>query len=162
MRLDVVQYALNQQNRRFRSKRRLSRFLLEKGYEIQEAEDAILQLEQWGYLDDLKLAMSIVHRLTVRQAKGKLYIHQKLLEEEIDISHIEEALSTYSDHEEKQLAETLAKRYLQLNDQKWADADRKWASLLGYLSRRGFSESVIEEISAEFSSLDDGYLNSNY
>ena len=92
--------------------------LLEKGYESLEVNEVLEKMEEFGYLNDQELA------LTVSQNRLKRYSRRRVLQ---DLQNrglvpqvIEQALtSTYSSDAEFQQCLTLAKRW-------WVQEDKRW------------------------------------
>ncbi|MDR1206153.1 MAG: recombination regulator RecX [Peptococcaceae bacterium] len=167
----ALQYAMRKLNRRFYSRRAMSGMLSEEGYDEASVEDALAQLEQWGYLDDLRLARNQLRRYTARQPKGRLWIGRRLTQEGIEPDAIHQALEEYTDRQESALAMEAAKHFLQLRTQskprpepqsepqseprsepqfKARTPDKTGGALARFLAARGFSPAIIHEILCEF------------
>jgi regulatory protein len=138
-------------SRRFRSRRAMRGMLLEEGYSEASVKDALTQLEQWGYLDDLRLARDQLRRYTARQPKGRLWIERRLAQDGFEPDAIRQALEEYTAGQERALAMEAAKRFLQFKAQSKARTPEKTGGALArFLISRGFSPSIIHEILCEF------------
>jgi regulatory protein len=142
----AIRYALGKLSRRFYSRRAMRDMLSESGYGGESVEDALSKLEEWGYLDDLRLAGDRLRRYTARQPKGKLWIRRKLVQEGFEPDAIRQVLETYTDERERELAAEAAERFLQSKARTLSDPEKSKLALARFLTARGFSPALIHQI----------------
>lgn len=122
--------------------------LEEKSYSPEVIRDIVSYCQEYGYLDDARLARSWVKwRLNEKPIGKSLLIHE-LREKGIDDSIIETALSEeYNNRNEFELAVNAVKKKLK----SYQNLDRTVAErrILSFLSRRGFSFTVAREVANE-------------
>jgi regulatory protein len=152
----AIQYAMGKLSRRFYSRRIMKDMLTEAGYGAASVEDALARLEQWGYLDDLKLARNQLRRYTIRQPKGKLWIRRRLVLEGFEPDVVRQVLEEYTDDQESELAWSAARRFLR------SGSGKPVAALARFLANRGFSSRVIREIEFRFHRTGDLDSDSNW
>lgn len=114
-----------------------ARVLLEAHDELGEGhiEDLLDRMTDLGYLDDERLAESLVERLT-RKGQGPLVVRRTLRERCIDDAAIERALEALDgDDEDARAFELAAARATRLRGVEPTAARRR---LVSYLQRRGF------------------------
>jgi regulatory protein len=123
--------------------------LLEEGCDGESVENALAQLEQWGYLDDLKLAREQLRRYTVRQPKGRLWIGRRLAREGFEPGHIRQVLDEYTADQEKELAVKTAEGFVRSRARRGYGRRQIGDALARFLAGRGFSSSLIYAIICE-------------
>lgn len=108
-----------------------------------DAEELIAKCERLEYLDDERLAQSLVLRLSERKGKSKSIIARDLRQRGIDSHAITQALEILSEDDELSKATELAlQRVRQFSKLDQATAERR---LVGFLSRRGYSGQTVRE-----------------
>ncbi len=122
--------------------------LEEKGYSPEVVSDIVAFCQEYGYLDDARLARSWVKWRLNEKPSGKSLLIQELRAKGIDESIIENALSEeYNDRNEFDLAVNAVNKRLK----SYQNLDRTVAErrILSFLSRRGFSFTVAREVTNE-------------
>lgn len=108
-----------------------------------DANELIDKCERLGYLNDERLAVTLTERLSDRKGKSRGAIAGELRQRGIPSSFIDAALNDIEDDAEQARADELAharvRQFRQLDD---ATAERR---LTGYLSRRGYSGSIVRQ-----------------
>ncbi|WP_374100727.1 regulatory protein RecX [Naasia sp. SYSU D00057] len=116
--------------------------LAQRGIDSEDAEAEIERLVESRYLDDVRLAESVVRTETERKGKGRSAVVAELRRRKVADEAIEAALEEIDDEEERELAVAVArKRARQLTSYDEQTARRR---LAGFLQRRGFSGSVLQ------------------
>ncbi|MEX0934272.1 MAG: RecX family transcriptional regulator [Candidatus Saccharimonadales bacterium] len=127
--------ALGYLNIRYRSKKEIVDYLKRKDYSVEIVDQVISKLEDLNLIDDLEFANLW---LQWRQSKlsSKLKLKQELIQKGIDSAIINQVLEDIDEDQEveqvRKLAEKHGYRY---------DSQQK---LMAYLSRKGYSYSVIQ------------------
>jgi SOS response regulatory protein OraA/RecX len=80
--MDVHQYFLFLLNRSDYSESKLRSKALAKKHDLNKIEESITKLKSYNYINDLRLAMNLIRRLS--RTKGKIAINQKLSTAGID------------------------------------------------------------------------------
>jgi len=126
---------------RWRSREELRRRLRQAGFDPEDIERALEDLERTGLVDDSRFAREVVRDQAERRLSGERGIRKALREKGIDPGLIEEALSGAGDEEDRayRLAASRAARMSGL------DAEAAYRRLLSLLLRRGFSPAVARE-----------------
>lgn len=108
-----------------------------------DANELIDKFERLGYLNDERLAVALTERLSERKGKSRGAIAGELRQRGIPSAFVDAALESIQDDTEQARADELAqarvRQFRQLDD---ATAERR---LMGYLSRRGYSGSVVRQ-----------------
>lgn len=118
---------------------KLTNYLEKKGFNKALALKVASKLEQQGYLNDLDYARAFVQR---KKGKfGSFRIYNELLKKGIDREVVEKAIQEVSKEEEKEALKQVALAYLKKN--KGIDSKKLKRRLIGFLTRRGFSQEVI-------------------
>jgi len=128
-----VQRALGLLVRREHSRRELTRKLLARGIEAEQAQAAVTRLADEGWQDDTRFAESLV-RNRAAGGYGPLHIRAELGTHGLGRDAIEAAMSTF-DGDWRQLARDLVRRRLGTEGTQELSWRRKAADLL---ARRGF------------------------
>lgn len=108
-----------------------------------DANELIDKCERLGYLNDERLAVTLAERLSDRKGKSRGAIAVELRQRGIPSAFVDAALESIEDDTEQARADELAqarvRQFRQLDD---ATAERR---LTGYLSRRGYSGSIVRQ-----------------
>lgn len=108
-----------------------------------DANELIDKCERLGYLNDERLAVTLTERLSERKGKSRGAIAGELRQRGIPSTFIDAALDAIEDDTEQARADELAqarvRQFRQLDD---ATAERR---LMGYLSRRGYSGTIVRQ-----------------
>ena len=105
------------------------------------AREAVLdRMDEYGYLNDTRVAENLVNKLLHRQGKGRMLVERELRQRGISDTVIEEVLAGEDRDDEflraRACAEDRARRLRGLDD---VTAQRR---LVSYLQRRGFTSGV--------------------
>ncbi len=137
------QVLLKKLNRADLSVSEVSQWLLLQGAPERESAELVEKFIRLNYLDDERLAASLVSRLGERKGKSKSVIARELRQRGIPASIIDSAISVIVDEDELEKACELAvarmRQFSQLDDQ---TAQRR---LMGFLSRRGYSSDTVRQ-----------------
>ena len=135
-------------SRRDRSVFEIRKNLTGENIENQEVIDYIIgSLQRQGYLNDRRLASDFVDYRKRHDPAGPGLIRKKLRDAGIDEEIIEaEIAGSFSKGEEKEVAAALAKK--RMDTMKALGRETAVRRINGYLARRGFSRSVINDICA--------------
>ena len=140
--------AYNLISRRDRSVFEIRKALIGENIENQEVIDYIVgALQSQGYLNDRRMASNFVDYRKRRDPAGPDLLRKKLRDVGIDEEIIDvEVTRNFSEGEEREIARSLAKKRLDtMNGLGRETAVRR---IHGFLARRGFSISVINDICA--------------
>lgn len=108
-----------------------------------DANELIDKCERLGYLNDERLAATLTERLSERKRKSRGAIAGELRQRGIPSTYIDAALEKIEDDSEQARADELAQaRVRQFRDLDDTTAERR---LMGYLSRRGYSGSIVRQ-----------------
>lgn len=118
-----------------RSKKEIVDFLKKKKAEAEIREKVIDRLTELGYIDDEKFASWWIEQRKTFRPKGAAIIKQELKQKGVVIEGLTD---------DKKSAILLAEKKLKLL--KNLPQLEKKSKLYGYLARRGFSSSVIDEV----------------
>jgi regulatory protein len=117
--------------------------LAERGIEHEQIEAEVTRLQDGRYLDDAALAESVVRAETERKGRGRSAVVAELRRRRVDATAVEEALASLDDEGERERAVAVAEhRARQLTGYDTETARRR---LYGFLQRRGFSGSVLQQ-----------------
>lgn len=108
-----------------------------------DANELIDKCERLGYLNDERLAVTLTERLSDRKGKSRGAIAGELRQRGIPSVFVDAALESIEDDSEQARADELAqarvRQFRHLDD---STAERR---LMGYLSRRGYSGTVVRQ-----------------
>ncbi|MBN2072017.1 MAG: regulatory protein RecX [Candidatus Krumholzibacteriota bacterium] len=140
--------AYNLLSRRDRSVMEIERALADENIEKREVIDYIVEtLRRHGYLNDRRLASGFVEYRKKHRPAGPGLIRKKLREAGIDEEIIDmEVERNFPENEEKKTAFQLAEK--KLASMRGVEREASVRRLNGFLTRKGFSRSVINEICA--------------
>ncbi|HYV02327.1 MAG TPA: regulatory protein RecX [Actinomycetota bacterium] len=126
---------------RWRSREELRRRLRQAGYEAQEVEDALHELDRTGLIDDARFAREVVRDQVNRRLAGDRAIRLALREKGIDQDVIDVAIGDLGDEVERAaaLAERRVTRLAGLS------VEAAYRRLHGLLLRRGYPPGVARE-----------------
>ena len=123
-------------SRQYNSKSEIKNKLIKKGYNIKAIDLAIKQAEDYGYINDLQYAESLVKS---KSNKSRAEIKQILFQKGVDKNIIQQTALVISPEQEKENVIKLAQKYM-----KNKQPDQKvLQSLYAYLFRRGFDRAAI-------------------
>ncbi len=148
-----ISEALNILSRRQVSTGQMQFMLSRKGFSSCGIKECINKLQEWGYLDDQALAENILDSMIRNVPYGKKRCYHELRKRRFD-KDLAKALiyEVYSEIDERELAQTAAKHYVERKT-KWTVKDKQ--RLARWLFRRGFSESTIWSVVRMFGQADD-------
>lgn len=126
-----------------RSEKALKEKMLNKGFELKEIDTVLDFLREKRYIDDLRLAKSVIKNALENKYWGKYRIKQKLVAEKIKPDYIEKTIEKIDLSQEIPSAEKAKELWVKKN--KCVDFKDK-QRLMAYLSRRGFSYQIIQEV----------------
>jgi regulatory protein len=143
-RQDAYLKALRWLGNRQRTEREIWTYLKKKEYEDTVIDDCIKRLEAQRYVDDIRLSRTLSEERLKLQGKGKQWIRQELLHKGVDKGIVQETIASIDAADELESATVLArKRWKTLSGQEdQLGAKRK---LYGFLARRGFSSSAVQQ-----------------
>ncbi len=126
-----------------KSRRDLSKKLLDKGYPEAVVQETLDQLEKQGFLSDLTYAKNLVSRLTHEKPSGRRKISFELKRRGVPAKIQEELLAEIDSTSESQKALELA----EAKWQSWARLpdEKRRKRLYDYLMRRGFDFQIARE-----------------
>lgn len=135
----IREISLKVLSRRDYSRRELRELLAE--FQELEIEQELTDLERLGYLDDQRLADSIVEKLVRRKGFGSSAIRMELQKRKLDSEAISSALEAVDrDSERDRAAEFLQKRAARMD---LTDREGTIRRLSGQLARRGFDADTV-------------------
>lgn len=134
-------YALRLLGYRARSRKEMYERLLRKGFSVEESEEAIMDLENAGLIDDTALVNALINDAVERRCLGKKGIRRLLASRGIDQETIDEAVSGLAEQAEEAAAMRLIEKRLRVLKDCPADVIRQ--RLWRMLERRGFSTHII-------------------
>jgi regulatory protein len=154
--MDVHQYFLYLLNRSDYSESKLRSKALAKKYDPQDIEGSIVKLKSYNYINDLRLAMNLIRRLSC--TKGKIAINQKLstagIDREIQIVAWQEVSKIIESGEDPEsynvdynrLKTKLSKKF-KIDNWQNLEFDIK-VKIIRWLSYHGFqnTQNILEEI----------------
>lgn len=130
--------ALKLLNTRYKTKKEIYNYLVEKGYLPAVINYCVNKLEEYKYIDDERYAESYVSHKVHKDGKNK--IKQELLAKGVKETIINQALSKYD--EQNDVIQTLAEKYMK---NKQANKEN-YAKLFRYLVGKGFDYSDIKSV----------------
>ncbi|MBX3087543.1 MAG: regulatory protein RecX [Cryobacterium sp.] len=135
----IREISLKVLSRRDHSRKELRELLAE--FQELEIEQELADLERLGYLDDQRLADSIVERLVQRKGLGSSAIRMELQKRKLDSEAVSGALEAVDKESERDRAvEFLQKRAARMD---LTDREGAIRRLSGQLARRGFDADTI-------------------
>ncbi len=127
--------------------------LRDRGCDEAVVEEVIVRFEDVGLLNDAEIARTLVNARHRERGYSRRRIRDELVRKGIPHEYVEDGLSQITDEEERERAMELAR-----------DAWRKLASceaevrrrrVVGRLSRKGYSSSLVYSVVAKISSFED-------
>ncbi len=138
-------YALWLLSRRAYSSQALLQRLRGRGYAAEEAQDAVLYLQEVGYVNDEVYAHDFVNWRS-QAGNGPRKLRYELKGKGIGEDEIEGALASLDDEELKQQAMVVARRKLRGRD---LGDDKVRLSVMRFLLQRGYGYELVEEVVAK-------------
>ena len=112
-----------------------------------DANVLIEKCQRLGYIDDVRLAGQIVHKMLYQKKKSKQAIVEHLRSRGISRADIESALEEIDEATEIEHARQLAfKKVDQMTGQEPSTVKRR---LMGFLVRRGYSSAIVRQVCTE-------------
>ena len=145
--MDALAKATAYLNRSPHTEKEVRDYLHRKGYEPEEVVDAVAQLREYGFLDDLSYA-KLYFEYGFEKGRAKDRISRELAEKGVVRDMIEQAYSELEDiPDEYETALAIATRIVQesggINDEmSYADRQKLQAKIVRRLASRGFGGSV--------------------
>ena len=126
---------------RWRSREELRRRLTAAGFEPDQIEAALTDLQRAGLIDDARFAREVVREQAGRRLLGDRAIRRALREKGVDAGQVEDSLELAGAEEERadQLAERQARRMVRLAP------ETAYRRLVGLLVRRGYGSATARE-----------------
>ncbi|HMD14195.1 MAG TPA: RecX family transcriptional regulator [Bacteroidota bacterium] len=134
---------------RMRSVHEMRHRLTEKKFPPAVIDTVMEQLQNTGLLDDLVFAKACIHDLQLKKPAGMRLLRQHLLKRGVPQAIINEVLQDSPGHDDEfHMALTAAKAQLKRlqSSRKKTEIQKQQQRLAGFLTRRGFSWSVITPI----------------
>lgn len=141
--IKTYNYALSVLSRIAKSEKKLRDKMLEKGYDNNFIDNAIIKLKQQKYIDDERYSEMLISSKINISKYGKRKIKEALFEKGIDREIIDEKINQLSEEEELERAFTLGAK--KLNTLKEEDTRKKGLKLSNYLINKGFEFSVVKK-----------------
>ena len=114
--------------------------LRQKGFSQKIIESVVSQAERAGILDDAKFAQLWVEDRLARRPRSRRMLERELQAQGVAREHIERALARAQIDEESLARRLLSEKLARLRA---LDPKTRQRRVMGFLRRRGFSESVI-------------------
>ena len=138
---DVRQALLKMLERGSKPSNALRVALLAKEHPVELVDQLIARFQEVGLIDDFALAKDMAERLFERKSQAKKMISMALREKGFSTEAIDYAIADLDSDAELQSAKALASsRIARMAD---LDADARSRKLAGFLSRKGYSSSVV-------------------
>lgn len=141
--IKTYNYALSVLSRIAKSEKQLRDKMLEKGYDNNFINNAIIKLKQQKYLDDERYSEMLINNKINISKHGKRKIKEALYEKGIDREIIDKKISQISEEDELERAFILGAK--KLNTLKEEDTRKKSLKLSNYLITKGFDFSVVKK-----------------
>ncbi|MEJ8548348.1 regulatory protein RecX [Brevibacillus borstelensis] len=137
-----------------RTSRQVITYLQEKGFPQEAAENIVNRCKQMGYLDDQAFAKQWVSERLRLKPRSPMMLRMELKQRGIDKETAEGAMSTVTRDDELAAARGLVQKKLRRFKGRldWNEEQK----ILAMLYRKGFSQSVIQEIRRELKESDPG------
>ncbi|NDI33316.1 RecX family transcriptional regulator [Chengkuizengella sediminis] len=139
----VHRQAIRMISRRANSRYELKQKLSEKGYEENQIEHTLDQLESTKYIDDYHYALNLANYRIKHQKKGLKWIEQELSQKGINKVTITQVIQELDKELEYETAYLLAKKRW---DKQSGESTKKKSKISSFLLRRGFEYSLIRNI----------------
>ena len=142
--MDALEKATAYLNMKPHTAREVTDYLIRKGYETGETEEAVKQLAEYGYIDDLAYA-KMYFGYGFDKGRGKDRIVRELAGKGVNRDIIERAFSELEEvPDEREMAFALAKQILMesdadLKDMSYDEKQKLRAKIVRRLASRGFS-----------------------
>jgi regulatory protein len=134
---------------RARSEQEIRMYLQRRQYDESIIDELLERLRAQGYVNDERFSMILTEERLKLQAKGKQWIRRELMQKGIDPETVRKAVSSIEAEDEIEAAERIArKRWNILSKQE--DRRKALQKLYAFLSRRGFSASVVSAVVRKF------------
>ncbi|SHE82066.1 recombination regulator RecX [Vibrio gazogenes] len=137
-----LETAIQLLSRRDHGRIELFRKLMSKGFDDNEAEQAVQACEQYGYLDDVRYTQGMI-RHHIAKGHGEQRIYQSLKQKQIDESIIAEQLAEL-DVDWFELATSTAQRKFGLSIEEPVKDPKVYAKQVRFLQYRGFNFEQIQ------------------
>lgn len=141
--IKTYNYALSILSITAKSEKQLRDKMLEKGYDNNFINNAIIKLKQQKYLDDERYSEMLINNKINISKHGKRKIKEALYEKGIDRETIDKKISQISEEDELERAFILGAK--KLNTLKEEDTRKKSLKLSNYLITKGFDFSVVKK-----------------
>jgi regulatory protein len=136
-----------------KTRKELSKKLLDKGYDASVVEETLDKLESQGFLSDLHYAKNLTAKLTQGKPSGRRKISFEMKRHGVPAKIQEEVLSELTAEDESERALELAKpKWLSL--QRYPEDKRK-KRLFDFLMRRGFDYQIVRDAMSKLKIEDD-------
>lgn len=139
--MEVYYMALKYLKTRARSRRETEKYLQEKQYNIEYIKISLDQLENQGYLNDMRYAKSFLNNKVITTTNGPLKIRQELLKKEIDVNIIDEVLEEYTEDRQKEKIQKIMLRMIKSNRNKGINLLKR--KIMSDLIIQGFNKDLI-------------------
>ena len=140
---EIYEVSISYINKKLRSKKELSKYLIKKGYSQDLVDKVIELLYTQGYLNDKVYATSYVHDRIALSSDGPNKIRKDLNDLGIDPELIEESISSYTTDIEKERIEKLVSKQIKSNSNKGASLLKKKIQM--NLLNLGYNYELINE-----------------
>lgn len=130
-----------------RTSQQVVSYLQEKGYPLEVAETIVNRCKQMGYIDDQAFARQWVNERLRLKPRSPMMLRMELKQRGIDKETAEGAMSTVTRDDELGAARALVQKKLRCFEGELDRNDEQ--KILAMLYRKGFSQSVIQEIRRE-------------
>ena len=130
-----------------KTRRELSKKLLDKGYPEAVVEETLNKLEEQGFLSDLAYAKNLASKLTQGKPSGRRKISFEMKRHGVPARIQEEVLSGLTGEDEAERALELAKPKW-LSFQRLAPEKRK-KRIFDFLMRRGFDYQIVRDVMSQ-------------
>jgi regulatory protein len=126
---------------RWRSRQEISRRLRSAGFEAEEVEQALANLENVGLIEDQRFAREVVRDQATRRLQGDRSIRAGLLQKGVGRDIVDEALEEAGEESER-AGELARRRAVRLGS---LQPDAAYRRLYGFLLRRGYGSGVARD-----------------
>ncbi len=154
MAMDALEKATWYLSRKPHTAKEVTDYLLSKGYEAGETEDAVRQLEEYGYIDDLAYA-KMYFEYGFEKGRGRDRIYRELAGKGIPKDLADRALDMLEDvPDERETAFALAARIVEesggdLSEMSYDEKQKLRAKIVRRLASRGFSSGICYSVAKE-------------
>ena len=140
---DPKEYALYLLKFKDRSEQSIRDKMKQKGFSEEEVSETLFFLIEKKFVDEQKLAQSIIRDGLEFKLWGRYRIQKKLMSEMIKRDIIEQSIAQISDEDELKSISAAREKWLKKNKLTSFEDKQK---LMGFLSRRGFGWDIISEL----------------